>query len=187
MDYQKIYNDLVARGKQRVLTAYKESHHIIPKCLGGSNDISNLIYLTPEAHYVAHQLLVKIYPNNRDIIYGAFVMSSGSKFHKRSSNKIYSWLKKRAYESIRGENHPMHGRVHNENTKKLMSKAKSNYFGENNSFYGKKHSEETRKKMSEAGKKRVGSKNSMFNKTHSPEVIAKILATRKANKERKSP
>jgi hypothetical protein len=186
MNYAKHYELLISKhGSVEKPEFIVERHHIIPKCLGGSNDISNLIYLTPEAHYVAHQLLVKIYPKNRDIIYGAFIMSSGSYLHNRVSNKLYSWLKKRAYGSMRGENHPMFGKTHNESTKKLMSKAKSNYFGENNSFYGKKHSDETKIKMSEAGKKRTGSNNPMYGKTHSPDVIAKILATRKANKERK--
>ncbi|XAO17074.1 homing endonuclease [Escherichia phage FL23] len=60
MNYEKIYNSLIDRARNRALTGYKERHHIIPKCLGGSNDASNLVDLTPEEHYVAHQLLVKI-------------------------------------------------------------------------------------------------------------------------------
>lgn len=34
-------------------------HHIIPKPLGGSNDKSNLVLLTPEEHYIAHYYLWK--------------------------------------------------------------------------------------------------------------------------------
>jgi hypothetical protein len=30
--------------------------------MDGSDLVSNLVYLTPEEHYVAHQLLVKMYP-----------------------------------------------------------------------------------------------------------------------------
>ena len=61
MDYQKIYESIIARGKERVLIGeYTESHHIIPRCMGGSDNSDNLVDLTPEEHYVAHQLLIKI-------------------------------------------------------------------------------------------------------------------------------
>ena len=69
-------------------------HHIIPRCLGGSNEKENLVALTPEEHYVAHQLLVKIYPDNSSLTYAALKM-----VHGRSNNKWYGWLKKR-YQKI---------------------------------------------------------------------------------------
>jgi hypothetical protein len=40
-----------------------ERHHIIPKCCGGTNCRSNLVFLTPTEHYIAHRLLVNIYPD----------------------------------------------------------------------------------------------------------------------------
>jgi len=40
---------------------YYELHHIVPKCNGGSNDVSNLVLLTYREHFVAHHLLWKIY------------------------------------------------------------------------------------------------------------------------------
>lgn len=36
-----------------------KNHHIIPKCLDGTNCGSNLVKLTSEKHYLVHQLLVK--------------------------------------------------------------------------------------------------------------------------------
>lgn len=50
----------------------------------------------------------------------------------------------------KGENHPMYGRKHTEESKKKMSKSTS---GKNHPNYGKKLSEETKKKMSEAWNK----------------------------------
>ena len=44
-----------------MLTCYKEAHHIVPKCLGGSNEHDNLVDLTAREHYIAHILLAKIY------------------------------------------------------------------------------------------------------------------------------
>lgn len=90
MDYKKIYDSLIERGKVRTLNSYKEVHHIKPKCVGGSDDKSNLVELTPEEHYVAHQLLVKIYPNNIGIIRAAAMMIPG-----RPSNKMYGWVRRK--------------------------------------------------------------------------------------------
>ena len=46
MDYQKIYEQIVNRAKMRQLNGYKERHHIIPRCIGGSDDLDNIIELT---------------------------------------------------------------------------------------------------------------------------------------------
>lgn len=48
---------------------YQEKHHIIPKCLGGSNDEDNLIFLYPQEHYYAHKLLALENPNNQKLQY----------------------------------------------------------------------------------------------------------------------
>lgn len=62
MNYQKIYNDLISRAQAREpLSEYKETHHIIPRCMGGSDDKENLVELTGREHFIAHWLLCKIY------------------------------------------------------------------------------------------------------------------------------
>lgn len=90
MNYEKIYDELIFRAKSRILKEYTEKHHIIPVCMGGSDDKSNLVQLTPEEHYIAHQLLVKIHPNNGALIKSAIMMCTG-----RPSNKIYGWLRRK--------------------------------------------------------------------------------------------
>lgn len=42
-----------------------ETHHIIMRSLGGSNDKSNLVNLTLREHYVMHELLVKVYEGTK--------------------------------------------------------------------------------------------------------------------------
>lgn len=37
-----------------------ETHHIIPKCMNGTNDQSNLVTLTIREHYICHRLLTKM-------------------------------------------------------------------------------------------------------------------------------
>lgn len=97
MNYENHYNHLITRAKNRALNSYTETHHILPKCIGGTDDKSNLVDLTPEEHFVAHQLLVKMYPENHKLVYAATMMCVSSNSHngKRSKNKLYGWLKKK--------------------------------------------------------------------------------------------
>src|SRR5574337_171773 len=94
MNYQNIYNKIILRGKSRILTGYTETHHILPKCLGGDNSTDNLVELTAEEHFVVHQLLVKMYPNNSDLVYGLHMMCTGNNEQIRN-NKRFAWIRKR--------------------------------------------------------------------------------------------
>lgn len=70
MNYQKIYNSLISKRKDYPIykeNQYCESHHIVPKSLGGTNDKCNLVNLTAREHYVAHLLLWKHYKFVNDI------------------------------------------------------------------------------------------------------------------------
>lgn len=95
MNYKKIYDSLIERGKSRILEEYTESHHIIPRCMGGDDSRDNLVDLTPEEHYLAHQLLVKIYPDNKRLAIAAAMM-----IPNRPSNKMYGWLKRKHSEAM---------------------------------------------------------------------------------------
>lgn len=66
MNYSKHYDNLISRAKARVLDGYKERHHVVPKCMGGDNSPKNLVDLTPEEHFLAHQLLVRMHPENKN-------------------------------------------------------------------------------------------------------------------------
>jgi hypothetical protein len=95
MNYEKHYNMLIERGKTRTLTGYVERHHIVPKCLGGNDDADNLVTLTPEEHYLAHLLLVKMYPKCTPLVQAAVIMTSHNTSY-RVNNKLYGWLRRRA-------------------------------------------------------------------------------------------
>jgi len=74
MNYQKIYDNLVLKSqfenrKKIKGGVYYENHHIIPRCLNGSDEKENLVLLTAREHFVAHKLLVEIYPKNKSLIY----------------------------------------------------------------------------------------------------------------------
>ena len=93
MDYQAHYDKLILRSQNRLLEGYVERHHILPRCMGGSNDVSNIVCLTPEEHYVAHQLLVKLHPDHSGLAKACLLMSQ----HKghRMSNKSYGWIRRK--------------------------------------------------------------------------------------------
>ena len=62
MDYSRIYEDFIAdRRSAPEPNGYSEKHHVLPRCLGGTDDAANLIDLTPEDHYFAHILLARIH------------------------------------------------------------------------------------------------------------------------------
>jgi hypothetical protein len=105
MNYQRIYDNIIQRGKTRILEGYKEKHHIVPRCLGGTDDEFNLVSLTPEEHYLCHLLLIKIHPNNIRLVRAAMFMVSANKDQQRN-NKAYGWLKRQYSDYMRGPNNP---------------------------------------------------------------------------------
>lgn len=111
MNYQWHYDVLIERAKKRSLSEYTEKHHIIPRCMGGKDDSENIVILTGREHFIAHQLLVKIYPGNGKLIYACKMMSMSSKYHTgRISNRVYGWIREKVSKQNRinsiGTKHP---------------------------------------------------------------------------------
>ena len=85
MTYNEFIQQIIdTRGKWNIPEGvYYEAHHIIPICMGGTgkkgHDIKddNVIWLYPREHFIAHQLLVKEYPNNEKLQYAMWCMSTG--------------------------------------------------------------------------------------------------------------
>ena len=102
MNYTSIYRKLIERARIRENHEYTERHHVIPRCLGGSDDVDNIVRLTPEEHYLAHQLLVKMHPGNRKLLSAATMMTAN-----RKGNKVYGWLRRAWSERMKTHN-PMH-------------------------------------------------------------------------------
>ena len=89
----------------RELEGYTEKHHIVPKCMGGDNKLRNIAILTPEEHYIAHQLLVKIYPENKKLIYALNMMSDRNPLIRRVKSKRYGWIRRKVSEARMGYSH----------------------------------------------------------------------------------
>ena len=96
MDYKKHYNLLVEKSKSREIFGYYENHHILPKCMGGGDNLENITSLKPEEHFLAHQLLVKIYPHVPSLVMACHMMSENTGKRNRHNNKSYGWIRRKA-------------------------------------------------------------------------------------------
>lgn len=102
MNYQKIYNQIVDRAKQegrkKGKGKYYESHHILPKCLGGCNSNENLVLLTGREHFLCHWILARIHPEDIRISYAFWGMcnrrSKGQEERYIPSSRTYEEARK---------------------------------------------------------------------------------------------
>lgn len=87
--YTRYYYNIINNAKCRVKPEnYTEKHHIIPKCLGGSNDMCNLVSLTAKEHFVVHHLLTKmLLGKNKSKMITAYWRMCNRKQHKINSNQ----------------------------------------------------------------------------------------------------
>ena len=158
MDYQKIYDSLIAKAKNRVLEGYKEKHHVTPKCLGGTNQKSNLVYLTAREHFICHWILHVLYPSNSKLFYAFKTMCAMKNKYQNNrytpSSRIIAYVREEHSKWLKS-NSPLIGR----DTK-----------GSLNGFYNKKHKTETIEFFKQDNRrKNVKERNGMWGKHHSLE------------------
>ena len=83
MNYKKVYDNIIknAQKQNRIKHQgiYLETHHIIPRCMGGDDKKTNLVNLTGTEHFICHKLLCKIYPVNNSLKFGFACMFRGAK------------------------------------------------------------------------------------------------------------
>lgn len=102
-DYKKINSD------------YIEVHHIIPKCLGGTDNTSNFCALSAKEHYIVHKLLWKMNPSNSKLLYAYNMLSSNTK-----TAKEYKIIKEQCALHNTGTLNPFYNKVHSINSKIQM-------------------------------------------------------------------
>jgi hypothetical protein len=98
MNYQRIHDQIIERAKTRQLEGYKERHHIIPRCMNGTDDEDNLVDLTAREHFIIHKLLCEIYPDN-DKLFFAYRMMAVMK-NSYDNERLY-FVGSREFERIR--------------------------------------------------------------------------------------
>lgn len=113
------YHKLIDHYKSILVDGFVEKHHILPKCLGGSDHINNLVALPPRAHYIAHYLLWKAYPESQAIAHAFAMMAVNNPHQHRIMNgKLYEVS--RIARSL-----ALKGKKRSEETKIKMRKPKS--------------------------------------------------------------
>ena len=149
MTYKEyIQNILNTRGRHGCGDEYCEKHHIVPRCMNGTDDEDNLIDLFAREHFVAHKLLADENQDNAELVYAFWMMAhcGGRDYQKRyectpeeyeAARIVFVEMHSRSFS---GENHPMYGKHWSEATRAKMSAAHTN------------PSEATRKKMSKSKK-----------------------------------
>jgi hypothetical protein len=182
MNYQSIYENLISTRQQLKRhkdDTYYEKHHIIPKCLGGTNSKSNIVLLTFKEHYIAHLLLIE---TNTGVNKSKMVFALWQMCIDTNNNRIIS---ANQYEKIRTL---------------YVSDLKNQYASglKLPPMKNKKHSDETKNKIktSKTGKKLPGANktktitrlltnNPMFKEENRKKVSEKLKAyhAAKRNKE----
>lgn len=186
MDYQRIYDSIILKAKSRdVIIEYTEKHHIIPRCMGGSNDSDNLVRLTAREHFICHWLLWRIFRTNK-MAY-AFHMMCTTRLEKRYKNsRAFAEARNALLEVVRSPEHrakisaAMKGREFTAEHRASLSAAQT----------GKKRSPES---VARGNAKRRGHIRSIETRnkigdihrgmTHSIETKNKISATKKGKKQ----
>jgi hypothetical protein len=148
--YKTWHDNIITKAKNRTLTCYTEKHHILPKCLGGSNNEDNLVRLTAKEHFIIHILLCKFTTGvaKRKMLYAHKAMSyyikegRNYKIGSRIAEKLRKELKF-SPEHIENLRKSHTGKKFSDATKKKMSILhKGNKYN-----LGRKSSEMTRAKL----------------------------------------
>ena len=143
--------------KGQSVDGYCEVHHIVPRSLGGSDDVDNLIRLTARQHFVAHWMLARALGGSASRAF--FMMSNFGKYGKVNST-TYAIARQEYAEQVSQQ---LKGKPSqcpfSEETKQKMREAK----------LGRSLREETKQKLRIA----------MLGQKRGPEFAAKVSAAKR--------
>lgn len=118
MHYKTRYDKLISYYQFNPAEGFVKKHHIIPKCMGGDNSLTNLVLLPARAHFIAHYLLHKAYPENRSLAH-AFAMMGVCNNYQHRNSRLYEKSKIARSRALTGVSRP-------EWVKEKLRKPKSN-------------------------------------------------------------
>ena len=190
----ELYNSLIDIKKVTDNSIYSECHHILPKCLGGSNFKENLVNFTVENHIIAHLILIGIYPNEAKLLYA---LHSVTLYSKKSNKDRINYILSLDIETIsKIRTAAANARIGKKLSDETKLKISESHKGEKNPNFGKPRSEETKKKISESHKRenlsvetrkrlslsKSGKNHPMFGKKVSEETRKKMSLAHKGEK-----
>lgn len=169
--------------RNRPADTYTETHHVVPRALGGTDNLENLVELTWREHVHVHWLLTKMTTgNDRAQMEHAFhgMVNCKNTDYRKKRYELITIARKKKKRAMTGENNPWYGRggemkgpdhpnygkpgpnlgkKFNEMWRKNLSLAKRGHlnpmYGSKSPMKGKKHGEETCQKMSETARRRM--------------------------------
>jgi NUMOD3 motif len=174
MDYNLLYERLIMHARLHPPIDYSEEHHIIPRCIGGSDDKCNIVSLTARQHFVAHLILAKIFRG----AYGgklvaAIRLMSGN---RRYTSRRYAWVKRLSSETQTitnaGNKYNM-GKRRSLETRLRISRA----------LKGLKRSDETKRRIGLSSKGRVNYNKGIKLTGHRLECARKARVGRRSSME----
>lgn len=119
--YSKIYFSIIDKRKNNIPDGYTETHHIIPKSLGGNNKKNNLVKLTAREHYICHLLLTKMV-KYKSLKYKKMCVAFGMMSWMKAPNQKRDFkINSKIYEKLRKE--------HSKAMKYFQSKEKNSSYG----------------------------------------------------------
>lgn len=176
MNYQKVYNQIISQSqlelRVRGNVIYYERHHIVPKCLGGSDVDDNQVLLTAREHFLCHWLLHRLNPSNAKLTHAFHMMcfTNGRFQHRyvpssRAMEEAKEAHAKHLSNSMKGEKNHMYGKKRPDTSERnsllkkgvpspLKGTTRPHFSGELHPNFGKQYTLESRAKMS-ASKKGV--------------------------------
>lgn len=188
--YTRWYYQIIDRAQGRLLnnSIYTESHHIIPKSLGGTNKKTNLVLLSGREHFIVHWLLTKMVSGEfqQKMAYACKRM-----MHSKNASQHRYKISSRIYENLRTQlNITLKNRKFTNEWKEKLKRA-ARYRADNESNAAK---ELRRKTMIAVNKSRKGEKrlatsgannhmygvrltgesNHFFGKKHTEATLAKL-------------
>ena len=127
--YTRWYYSIIQKSYPGI--GYTESHHIIPKSLGGSDDCTNIVKLTAKEHFICDLLLVKMTTGRHrsKMSQAAWMMVSASKWNERYkvTSKTYQILKEQMSTSKKDISTWNKGISPSDETKKKLRAASLNH------------------------------------------------------------
>lgn len=103
--------------------SYFEQHHIVPKCMGGTDDTINLVLLTAREHFICHLLLTKMCHSSRNhqkMLFALNRLQMSGAHHLRYNSRLYQYHKPKVIEAL---GKLRRGIPHSNQTKEAISNA----------------------------------------------------------------